>query len=251
MSRRAPIRSTSSFGLTDTGMHRRGNEDAFLDSPGLWAVADGMGGHSAGDIASKLTLETMGGFFHSHDGPVHERLVMAAERANEAVVADGTKNPGRHGMGSTVVAMAYASSPPRVVVVHAGDSRCYRVRGEEILQLTRDHSFYEETIAANPEMSVAHRAQLPKNIITRAIGIEPAVDVGVTIDKPQVGDLYLLCSDGLTGMLTDDEILREVLAMQPSGKSSGMTNLAKRLILAANDAGGDDNITVVLIRFEA
>jgi protein phosphatase len=237
-------------GLTDVGVERDHNEDRFVILPehNVFVVADGMGGHQSGEVASRLATSTISGYFRRGDGagrPAADRLRAAVGEANAKIHArSGGGARGHRGMGTTVVAAAYAASDRAVVVAHAGDSRCYRLRGERIEQLTRDHSLFAEALLERPDLSEADLSYLPKNVITRALGITPDVDVDVRSEPVEVGDVFLLCSDGLHGLVPDAGIVG-ALREHPV-----LTDACKRLVALANAAGGKDNVTVVLLRIE-
>lgn len=228
---------------TDTGRRRAQNEDSFLslDDFSLYVVADGMGGYAGGDLASQLACETVERAFRTdrfEGEAVHGRprrgdeLARSIAMANRAIfnVAQGDKK--LEGMGTTIVAIRFSPNKQRAYYAHVGDSRLYRVRGGVMEQLTRDHTIGEATGVTGP---LAAR-------LTRAVGIASLVEVEFGADDPQVGDTYLLCSDGLTKMLADDEAL-DIL-----NEERDLDKCARRLVDAANDRGGRDNVTVVLIR---
>jgi protein phosphatase len=248
-------------GRTDTGRQRRHNEDHVLVKPdlALFAVADGMGGHNAGDIASKLTTTSLANFFEATrvsippgTPPEDEvelsgearRLVAAIRKANHDVFEISTTMQQHHGMGSTIVAAYICPGIAKIFIGHVGDSRCYRVRGESIELLTRDHSLVNDALAIKPDLSEDELARLPRNIITRALGMRDVVKVDLRTEELTPGDVYLLCSDGLSGMVTDDQIL-EVF-----GITEDLSEICELLIAMANDAGGADNITAVVMRVE-
>ncbi len=247
-------------GLTDVGLQRDHNEDSYavLSEYDLFIVADGMGGHRAGDVASRLATDAIAEFFRStaqEDAtwPFHfdtslsedeNRLVTGIRVANRRIYDRSIRSRDCAGMGTTVVGALYSRKKNRLFVGHVGDSRAYRVRNEHIQQLTRDHSLINDYLLAMPELTEEQRAELPKNVITRALGMQDSVAVDLVSDEPQLGDVYLLCSDGLSGMLTDDQILGVV-------SSSPDTNeICRNLIQRANEHGGEDNITALVIRFE-
>lgn len=246
-------------GLTDVGLERNHNEDAFVLVPEqhVYVVADGMGGHRAGDVASRMAVEHLQAFFErlgeadqetlvnmpSSETPDGVRnLVSAISIANRRIYERSIKSRDHHGMGTTLVAVHFAPEEAKAFVAHVGDSRCYRIRGEEVTQLTSDHSYYNEYILAMPDLSEEQRAELPRNIITRALGMHDGVQVDVCVDDCEPGDVYLLCSDGLTGMITDEEIGDIV------SSTTSLEQACQSLIELANNNGGEDNITVVLIR---
>ena len=247
-------------GLTDVGLQRDHNEDSYavLSEYDLFIVADGMGGHRAGDVASRLATDAIAEFFRStaqEDAtwPFHfdtslsedeNRLVTGIRVANRRIYDRSIRSRDCAGMGTTVVGALYSRKKNRFFVGHVGDSRAYRVRGGQIQQLTRDHSLINDYLLAMPELTEEQRAELPKNVITRALGMQDSVAVDLVSDEPQLGDVYLLCSDGLSGMLTDDQILGVV------SSSAEPNEICRNLIQRANEHGGEDNITALVIRFE-
>lgn len=248
-------------GVTDVGRQREHNEDSYaidLDH-GLFVVADGMGGHSAGDVASRLATSTIADFFRtlsSEDvtwpsqfdrtlSDEENRLVTSIGIANRRIFEQSQSMRSLAGMGTTVVGAHFSSKRRRMYVGHVGDSRAYRIRSGKIEQLTRDHSLANEPF---PELSDAERAELPKNVITRALGMQDNVVVDLTSDESHPGDVYLLCSDGLSGMLPDELILQEIVAFQEVDR--GLEALCARLVERANELGGEDNITALAIRIE-
>jgi PPM family protein phosphatase len=247
-------------GLTDVGLQRDHNEDSYavLSEYDLFIVADGMGGHRAGDVASRLATDAIAEFFRSTSQedatwPFHfdtslsedeNRLVTGIRVANRRIFERSIRSRDCAGMGTTVVGALYSRKKNRLFVGHVGDSRAYRVRAGMIKQLTRDHSLINDYIMAMPELTEEQRAELPKNVITRALGMQDSVSVDLVSDEPQLGDVYLLCSDGLSGMLTDEQIMAVV---DSSGEPS---EACRRLIAKANEHGGEDNITALVIRFD-
>jgi serine/threonine protein phosphatase PrpC len=247
-------------GLTDVGLQRDHNEDSYavLSEYDLFIVADGMGGHRAGDVASRLATDSIADFFRStaqEDAtwPFHfdtslsedeNRLVTGIRVANRRIYDRSIRSRDCAGMGTTVVGALYSRKKNRLFVGHVGDSRAYRVRNKQIQQLTRDHSLINDYLLAMPELTEEQRAELPKNVITRALGMQDSVAVDLVSDEPQLGDVYLLCSDGLSGMLTDEQILGVVAG------SSDTNEICRQLIQRANEQGGEDNITALVIRFD-
>jgi serine/threonine protein phosphatase PrpC len=247
-------------GLTDVGLQRDHNEDSYavLSEYDLFIVADGMGGHRAGDVASRLATDSIAEFFRStaqEDAtwPFHfdtslsedeNRLVTGIRVANRRIFERSIRSRDCAGMGTTVVGALYSRKKNRLFVGHVGDSRAYRVRSRQIQQLTRDHSLINDYLLAMPELTEEQRAELPKNVITRALGMQDSVAVDLVSDEPQLGDVYLLCSDGLSGMLSDDQILDVV------GETGETNEICRRLIQQANEHGGEDNITALVIRFD-
>lgn len=247
-------------GMTDVGLQRDHNEDSYavLSEYDLFIVADGMGGHRAGDVASRLATESIADFFRSTSRedatwPFHfdtslseeeNRLVAGIRVANRQIFERSIRSRDCAGMGTTVVGALFSKKKNRIYVGHVGDSRAYRVRRGSINQLTRDHSLFNDYIMAMPELTEEQRAELPRNVITRALGMQDSVVVDLISDEPQSGDVYLLCSDGLSGMLTDDQILDIVSSSEVAHE------VCRRLIAKANENGGEDNITALVIRID-
>jgi len=240
---------------TDPGKVRTHNEDAlFTDGDrGLIVVADGMGGHKAGDVASTMTVQSVSeAFTATRDEAtpsgrwslfkrkltVRDRLVDAIRRANRVVLDTARRRPECKGMGTTVVAICLDEGV--LHFAHVGDSRLYRMRSGELEQLSEDHSLLNEYLRLGVIKS-ENAARFPyKNIIVRALGLSPTVDVDAGQDNPQVGDRYLVCSDGLTDMVGDDTISAEL------ERSGDPDTIAAGLIEAALVAGGLDNVTAVV-----
>jgi PPM family protein phosphatase len=233
-----------SAGLSDVGRERDHNEDSYAveEELGLFIVADGMGGHQAGEVASALAITTTVEYVQSHPGG--DRLSVladAARAANARVIEEGARNRRRKGMGSTFVAMILDGDS--LGIAHVGDSRCYRIRDGKIERMTRDHSLIEELAGDDP---VAHAALGGySNVITRAIGTAPDTEPDIRREKLREGDQYLLCSDGLSGVVKDPEIQRIVLG------GGDLAERCRELIQTANENGGPDNISTVLISVEA
>lgn len=248
------------FGMTDVGLQRDHNEDSYavLNEYGLFIVADGMGGHRAGDVASRIATESISEFFRStanddatwpiaFDANLTEdenRLLSGILIANRRIFERSVRSRDCAGMGTTVVGAVFSRRRNRLYVGHVGDSRAYRIRAGTIQQLTRDHSLINDYLMAMPEMTEEQRAELPKNVITRALGMHDNVNVDLMSDEPRIGDIYLLCSDGLSGMIIDEHI-RDIVV-----SSRDTTEMCRRLIAQANENGGDDNITVLVVRFD-
>ncbi len=247
-------------GLSDVGLQREHNEDSFvvLKEYDLFVVADGMGGHRAGDVASKLATETISEFFKSTANedvtwPFHfdtnlseeeNRLLTGIRVANRQIFERSTRSREFHGMGTTVVGAMFSPRKKRMYIGHVGDSRCYRVRKGNIQLMTRDHSLINDYLLAMPDLSEEQRSELPKNVITRALGMQDQVVVDLQHDSPEDGDVYVLCSDGLSGMIVDEEIQRIITGANNIGEA------CRKLIEKANEHGGEDNITAVLIKIE-
>jgi len=247
-------------GLSDVGLQREHNEDSFivLNEYDLFVVADGMGGHRAGDVASRIATETISEFFRTTANddvtwPFHfdsnlseeeNRLLTGIRVANRQIFERSTRSRECHGMGTTVVGAMFSSKKQRMYIGHVGDSRCYRVRGGEIQLLTRDHSLINDYLLAMPDLTDEQKSELPKNVITRALGMQDHVVVDLQHDEPQQGDIYVLCSDGLSGMVTDEDIKQIVT------DNGEIREACRQLIQSANERGGEDNITAVLVRIE-
>jgi protein phosphatase len=231
-------------GQSDGGKIRRRNEDSFLVMPerSLFVVADGMGGYAGGDIASALAVEAIGYAFESNkfegkteseqDVPRRGReTACAIQMANQAILARVETEKALEGMGTTVVAARFSPNKQRVYIGHVGDSRCYRVRGKSIKQLTTDHTFRGLGMQGPGSQH-----------LYQAVGIRRRISIDVVVDKPRPSDIYLLCTDGLSKMVRDEEI-REVIVQEPDIEAA-----VYGLIEVANDRGGKDNITVILVK---
>ncbi|HEV8254209.1 MAG TPA: Stp1/IreP family PP2C-type Ser/Thr phosphatase [Vicinamibacteria bacterium] len=246
--------------LTDVGRKRKGNEDSLFLNPdqNLFIVADGMGGHAAGEIASKMAVEAINEFVCltggddditwpfgldeniSYDG---NRLKTAIKYANRKVLEATKEKSEYEGMATTVAAVLVDGDTANLA--HVGDSRVYLMRDGVLKQLTSDHSWVNEQIQSGVLSADQARGHPLRNVVTRALGGKPDLQVDMQVHKMQPGDLLLLCSDGLTTMLPDDEI-HELL----EGASGDIRRAAQDLVAAANEKGGEDNITVVLIQFQ-
>ncbi len=247
------------YGQTDVGRRRKLNEDNFLvdPEPNLYAVCDGMGGHNAGEVASKMAIETLAAFIEkshkekeitwpygldvnlSYDG---NRLKTAIKLANKKVFRAADNREDYTGMGTTAVAALVSGNI--MTIGSAGDSRCYLLRADTLTQLTRDDSWVSAALGEgilNTEEVERHPL---RNVITKAVGAKDSIELEVVEHKLQNGDVALLCSDGLHAMITDDQI-HKVLTPFPAT----LPQAAAKLIDAANEAGGKDNVTVVLLRY--
>ena len=227
--------------LTDTGRQRRANEDAFLARAPLFVVADGMGGAQAGEVASATAIEVLAAGL-SEGESVEAQLTASVRQANAQIHALSVADDERAGMGTTVTAAYVGES--NVTLVHVGDSRCYRWRDGTLERLTDDHSLVEEMVRQGqltPEQALEHPQ---RSIITRALGPEAVVEPDAQTVGAHDGDLLLLCSDGLSTMISDAQIAAVLARDEPLGATT------RGLVAAANDAGGRDNITVVLLRLE-
>jgi serine/threonine protein phosphatase PrpC len=245
-------------GFTHPGRVREENEDAFgsFVEERLFIVADGMGGHNAGQVASLTVVDAIETFFRSYHADPRQSWPHAIDKtlslganllrvgvkvANDKVRAAAAADRTRARMGSTVVALAVGDA--QVTVAHAGDSRAYRIRDNEAKRLTRDHSVLEEMLAARPEMSAEEIAAFAhRNVVTRSLGSKEEVEPTLYLNTLQRGDRYLLCSDGLWSVVSDQRI-QDIVGGNPDIEAA-----CQLLIDAANDAGGPDNISAVLVR---
>jgi PPM family protein phosphatase len=234
------LRISEHWHASDLGRQRQGNEDNYFVRSPLFVVADGMGGAQAGEVASEMAVESFDAGLP--DGSPADGLVQIIEDANRRIHERSRAEARRAGMGTTVTA-AYVSEG-EVTVAHVGDSRAYLLRDGDLIRLTRDHSLVGELVARGKITEEQAESHPQRSVITRALGPEPEVQVDVQIYQARGGDLFLLCSDGLTSMVPEDRL-------KPILEGAGSLDRAGReLIAAANDAGGRDNITVVLFRLE-
>ena len=226
--------------LTDTGRRRLGNEDAFVCDPPLFAVADGMGGAQAGELASRLAAAALE---ERRAGVRGEEAVRAlVQDANARVFRRSLTDPAAAGMGTTVTVALVDEEAGTLTIGHVGDSRAYRIRGDTLEQLTDDHSLVAELVRSG-RLTQEEADQHPhRSVITRALGTEEAVEVDTLTTRMEVGDLFLLCSDGLTSMVGDDEILALV-----TGAGGDLETALEALVASANEAGGEDNVTALLV----
>ncbi|HEX3237427.1 MAG TPA: Stp1/IreP family PP2C-type Ser/Thr phosphatase [Gaiellaceae bacterium] len=225
---------------SDTGRRRRRNEDNYVVAPPLFAVADGMGGAQAGEVASQLAASALeGGNTDAPDGT--QRIDELIQEANRRIFDRASTDPSASGMGTTMtVALVEGMT---VAIGHVGDSRAYLVRGEQMEQLTEDHSLVNELLKSGKLSEEEAQVHPQRSVITRAVGTDPDVDVdGFTIEAED-GDVFLICSDGLSDMVEDEEIL-ELLHQD----RDDLEQAVKALVAAANRGGGEDNITAVAFR---
>ncbi|MBI2377700.1 MAG: Stp1/IreP family PP2C-type Ser/Thr phosphatase [Deltaproteobacteria bacterium] len=244
-------------GLSHVGMKRTHNEDALclLSEYSLYLVADGMGGHSSGEVASRMAVETISSFFRmttrdeEATWPFKEernlrydenRLVAGIKWSNRRIYEAASREPKYKGMGTTIVSAFFTQGG--AYLGHVGDSRGYRIRNGRIEQITEDHSLLNDYIKANKLTPEEIEAFPHKNVIVRALGMKEVVQVDVNRLDPKPDDYYLLCSDGLSGMVTDQEI-QDIVTSTKDVKLA-----CKELVDAANAAGGTDNVTCVLIQ---
>jgi serine/threonine protein phosphatase PrpC len=243
---------------TNTGLKRTDNEDAvasFVEDR-LFIVADGVGGHSAGEVASAMAVDTLEKFFRSYHADPHQEWPYPVERgmslganllrvgikvANDKIRTDAAQDRSRSRMASTIVAMAIGDS--QLTVAHTGDSRAYLIRGDEIKRLTRDHSILEEMMAARPDMNEEEMSAFShRNVVTKCLGSKDEIDPTIHVETLQPGDVYLLCSDGLWGSVPDAKIAAVVRG------TGDLQAACQGLVDAANQAGGPDNISAILVR---
>ena len=247
-------------GETNVGMKRNHNEDNFsiLEDSGLYIVADGMGGHASGEVASKMAVEAMKEFFAAtasdpertwpykmdrSKGYEENRLITGIKLANLRIYEAAQRDARQRGMGTTIVTIFAVEDG--VYIAHVGDSRVYRVRDGKMEQLTEDHSLLNDYIKMK-RLTPEEIANFPhKNVIVRALGMKDTVKVDTRFEQPQANDVYVLCSDGLSGPVTDEDLL-EITKTAPDLKTA-----ASRMIERANANGGPDNITCVLCRWVA
>ena len=238
------MRTGRASALTDTGRRRPQNEDTFVCDPPLFAVADGVGGAQAGEIASRLAAAALEE--RAPDALGEATLATLLQEANDRIYRRALEDPTAAGMGTVVTALLVDEASGTVAIGHVGDSRAYRLRDEVLEQLTADHSLVGELVRAG-QLSTEEAEQHPhRSVITRAVGTEPSVEVETLSVEALPGDLYLVCSDGLTDVVRDPEIAELILA---AGKEPEAA--ADALVAAANRAGGIDNITVVLFEILA
>ena len=245
-------------GLTHVGMKRTHNEDNYLLLPeqALLCVADGMGGHSSGEIASKIAIEEIGEFFKltSRDADAtwpfktdkgksydENRLATAIKLANVRIYERASSENKYKGMGTTIAAVYFA--PSAAYVAHVGDSRVYQLRGGSLSQLTEDHSLLNDYLKARKLSDQEVEAFPHKNVIVRAVGMKDTVQIDIQKLPATDGDLFLLCSDGLSSMVTNEEIEQMLLY------NEDLEATCRQLIDLANSAGGHDNVTCVLARY--
>jgi len=245
-------------GQTDVGRKRNHNEDNFaiLAEFGLYVVADGMGGHASGEVASKMAVDTLQEFFAAtaddpertwpykmdrSRGYEENRLITGIKLCNLRIYESSQRNVRQRGMGTTLVALFAVEDG--IYVAHVGDSRVYRIRDEKLEQMTEDHSLLND-YKKMKHLTEEEIANFPhKNVIVRALGMKDTVKVDTRFESPRAGDTMVLCTDGLCGPVSDEDILKITL------ESPDLSTAASRLIDAANGNGGPDNITCVLARW--
>jgi protein phosphatase len=240
------------FGLSDVGRRRETNQDQLLVDPerGLYAVADGMGGHAAGEVASRLAIESLSASMTPtlEKGPADateaaRELGEAFQAGNRKICEEMLTRAEWRGMGTTIVAMLVLGD--EAIIGHVGDSRAYLLRDGRLHRLTGDHSWVHEQVRLGMMTDEEAHKHPMRNIVTRALGNRNELQVDLAREKPRPGDTFLLCSDGLNSMLSDDEISA---ALVPH--ATDPERACHALVDAANQAGGDDNVTVVVLRVE-
>lgn len=236
---------------SDIGRRRHTNQDyanVFTNQTDMYLaiLADGMGGHLAGDVASKMAVDGLGAAWStstiSQPEEASQWFLQEIQKVNEAIYQEGITHPEMQGMGTTIVSAALLNET--FVLAHVGDSRAYLIQNDQLKQLTDDHSLVNELLKSGEitaEMAATHPQ---KNILTRSVGVSGQVKIDVSHHHCQANDYLLLCSDGLTNMVSEADILSVVTSDQT------LESKTKQLISAANEAGGADNITVLLIHFE-
>ena len=232
------------FGLrtaaeTHVGVARANNQDSYATAPGLVVVADGMGGHRGGEVASAIAAKEM---IRRFDAPVLEALVTGVEHANRRILDEAAADPNLHGMGTTVVALGLIEVEDGVALgaINVGDSRMYRLTGNVLEQLTEDHSLVEALVREGRITPAEAEVHPQRNIVTRALGVIEHVEVDSFHFVPKIGDRYLLCSDGLFNEV-DAQTIATILATEVDPDVA-----VKQLVAAANQGGGRDNITTVI-----
>jgi protein phosphatase len=243
-------------GLTDVG-RRPSNEDVVLvrSDLGLYAVADGAGGHRSGEVASALAARSLENYFGATIKKTHElpefdsfgipggarRLSAGILKANRDVIEISRKSPEHKGMGTTLVACSFSPRSGLLHVGHVGDSRCYRLRGGHLEQLTQDHSLLTDVLEQRPDLDDTVLERLPKNVVTRALGIDPKLRVSLRSLAVVAGDRFLLCSDGLSGPVEAQAIARAL------GRPGEPQAIVEELVKLAKDAQGRDNIAALVV----
>jgi protein phosphatase len=228
---------------SDTGKKRRRNEDSYVVAPPLFAVADGMGGAQAGEVASKLAAAALKET-HPDGASGPETVIALIQEANRRVYERAASDPATSGMGTTITVALVDGS--EVTIGHVGDSRAYVVRGDELEQLTEDHSLVNELLKSGKLSREEAETHPQRSVITRAVGTDPDVDVDAFTVTAGEGDVFLLCSDGLTDMVADADILDVV-----EKHRDDLDRVTKALVSAANRGGGEDNITVIAFSIAA
>jgi protein phosphatase len=247
--------------ITDVGKVRRSNEDSYGFFPGaaFYVVADGMGGHVGGEIASTVAVETMYTSLQATQDqdltPVFDvsgqtsvggrRLLIALEQANNKVLAMGRQDTSLKGMGTTIAAILFEEGTQQASICHVGDSRVYRIRQGHIEQLTEDHSLAQHLVRAGNLDPAAMERSPHRHVLMQAVGIRPTVQPDLRIEKPEPEDVFVVCSDGVHGVVTNEEI-KEVV----DSPSFDPQRACQTLVTLANARGGPDNCTIIILRYE-
>ena len=246
-----------SFGITDVGLKRAHNEDNFYrsDALGIYLVADGMGGHAAGEVASNTSIQTISEFaerfakdksltwpygFDVDYSEEENALITGIQLANHTLCKMQKQKPELSGMGTTLAAIRINGG--KALIAHVGDSRVYRMRGDEFELLTSDHSWVNEQLQKNIITAEEAKTHRYRNVITRALGNRTDLEIELRSEQVLTGDIFLLCSDGLSGMLDDDEMEKIIRIHKDSMRAASNT-----LVARANEAGGHDNVSAVLV----
>jgi protein phosphatase len=246
---------------TDTGRVRLTNEDAFGFFPdtAFYVVADGMGGHAGGEIASSLAVETMHTSLQETEDedltPILDpqgetsvggrRLWIAIEQANAKVLDMSRQNSSLTGMGTTIAAIFFENKGNQANICHVGDSRVYRIRAQNIEQLTEDHSLVQQLVREGKITSQEVKTSPHRHVLVQAVGTSPTIQPAIRIETPQVGDIFILCSDGVHGVVEETEILATI-----TQRTTDFREACEALIALANARGGPDNSTVIILQYE-
>lgn len=251
----------SGIGMTDIGRKRQLNEDYYLcdNQQSIYLVADGMGGVAGGELASKMAVDnfvskiypflqdydvTLPFDLKANNGYIPSLMKYAIEEANASVHQYGLNDPSMRGMGTTFTAVIPYEG--KLYVGHIGDTRLYRIRSREITQLSEDHTLVQQLVKEGQITPQEARRHPKKNVITRSLGPKPKIKIDIFSEPLISGDIYLLCSDGLHGMVEEEDFTNTLLALE----DNNLEDIGKRLIDLANEGGGKDNITLVLFRID-
>ncbi len=243
------------YGLSEIGRIRTSNQDAFAvcDASGLWVVADGMGGHAGGDVASRIAVQTVTASVQEKLGlsskqgsaadSISAILTHAVQASNRAILLEAAAQSDLTGMGTTLVVLHLSTTPrPLATIANVGDSRAYRLRAQQLTQLTVDHSLIEDYRRRGLVSEAEVHTHPLRHVLSRAVGIDPEADPDITTFEVEPEDVFLLCTDGLTKMLDDRRILDLLLRAGDSRE-----NMGQCLVREANRMGGEDNITIVIV----
>lgn len=238
------------YALTDIGTMREQNEDCVSIAPehGIAVLADGMGGHRAGEVASRMAVDAISGYLQTHlrqtpDAKASLCIRAAISEGNKIVYAASQQRPEFRGMGTTVVAAVFCAN--HLTLAHVGDSRMYRLRNKVLQRVTEDHSLVQEQIRRGLLTAADARHSTSKNVVTRALGVTADVEPDIVDETTCSGDVYMMCSDGLTDVVPEDAIRLTLIRY-----SGNLCKPATQLVHLANNAGGTDNVSVILIRMQ-